>query len=54
MRLLLARAAAKPDRTLSRINSRSNSAMLANIPKTKRPLAVLVSCRDGGTSEALS
>lgn len=42
-RLPLARAAARPLRTLSQINSRSNSAMLAKIPKTRRPLGVEVS-----------
>jgi len=36
-RLPLARAAAKPDRTRSRISSRSNSAMLAKMPNTRRP-----------------
>ena len=43
MRLPFAFAAASPERTLSRISSRSNSAMLAKMPKTSRPLGVLVS-----------
>jgi hypothetical protein len=36
-------AEAIPDRTRSRINSRSNSAMVAKMPKTSRPFGVLVS-----------
>jgi hypothetical protein len=39
----LDRAAAMPDFTRSRINSLSNSAMLAKIPNTSRPFGVLVS-----------
>ena len=42
-RLPLARAAAMPDRMRSRISSRSNSAMLAKIPKMSRPFGVDVS-----------
>ena len=44
-----ARAAAIPDRTRSRISSRSNSAIVAKIPKASRPFGVDVStpsCRD--------
>jgi len=40
MRLPLALALAMPERTRSRISSRSNSAMLAKMPKTKRPFGV--------------
>src|SRR5579864_844926 len=36
-RLPLARAEAMPERTRSRINSRSNSAMLAKMPNINRP-----------------
>jgi hypothetical protein len=36
-------AAAMPDLTRSRINSLSNSAMLAKMPNMSRPLGVLVS-----------
>ena len=42
-RLPLVLAAARPLRTLSRVNSRSNSAMLAKMPNTRRPLGVDVS-----------
>ena len=42
-RLPFARAAAKPDRTLDRISSRSNSAIEAKMPNTSRPLGVEVS-----------
>ena len=42
-RLPLARAAANPERTRDRINSRSNSAIDAKMQKTSRPLGVLVS-----------
>jgi hypothetical protein len=38
-----ARAAARPDRTRPRISSRSNSARLAKMPNTRRPLGVEVS-----------
>jgi len=43
IRLPLALAAASPDLTRPRINSRSNSAIEAKIPNTRRPFGVLVS-----------
>jgi hypothetical protein len=43
IRLPFARAAAIPERTRSRISSRSNSAMVAKMPKIRRPFAVDVS-----------
>src|ERR1039458_2149027 len=47
MRLPLALAAASPERTLSRISSRSNSALLAKMPKTSRAGTVF---GDGGVA----